>query len=182
MHAKMQDCKSSQRLVMEDMGGDGGGEEDEEEAESPVVGDEDGAVQEGEPYEADGQDLDFQRDGFMLTEVLDIRAKFGMLKKPVVETGRAAEEERCREKQQRCGREDGQEDAEYAQSEGQQPQSGEKQLHHFFAGFLDFFDLRLDSCIALRTFSLRAALLMPTVTLSNEPSSPFTNEVPRPLS
>ena len=42
--------------------------------------------------------------------------------------------------------------------------------------------LRLDSCMALRTFSLRAALLMPTVTLSNDPSSPLMKDVPRPCS
>ena len=46
----------------------------------------------------------------------------------------------------------------------------------------DLEDLRLDSWMALRTFSLRAALLMPTVTLSKEPSSPEMKEVPLPLS
>ena len=47
---------------------------------------------------------------------------------------------------------------------------------------LFFFDLRLLSWMALRTFSLRAALLIPTVTLSHDPSSPLMNDVPRPCS
>lgn len=51
-----------------------------------------------------------------------------------------------------------------------------------FGDFPDLRALRFDSWMALRTFSLRAALFMPTVTLSNEPSSPLMNDVPRPCS
>ena len=55
-------------------------------------------------------------------------------------------------------------------------------IYTYFTLFPDLRAFRFDSWIALRTFSLRAALLMPTVTLSNEPSSPLMNEVPLPCS
>ena len=73
-----------QGLVGKDVGCDCRCQKDEEEAEGPVLGYEDGAVQEGKPDHGDRNDLDLQRDGLMDHEVPDIWSKSRMVHQPVI--------------------------------------------------------------------------------------------------
>ena len=82
-----------QGLVGKDVDGDCCCQKDEEEAEGPVLGHEDGAVQEGEPDHGDRNDLDLQRDGLMYHEVLDIWPKSRVVHQPVIQSFMAAQEE-----------------------------------------------------------------------------------------
>ena len=82
-----------QGLVGKDVDGDCCCHKDEEEAEGPVLGHEDGTVQEGEPDHCDRNDLDLQRDGLMYHEVLDIWPKSRVVHQPVIQSFMAAQEE-----------------------------------------------------------------------------------------
>ena len=73
-----------QGLIGKDVGCDCRCQKDEEEAEGPVLGHEDGAVQEGEPDHGDRNDLDLQRDGLMDHEIPDIWSKSRMVHQPVI--------------------------------------------------------------------------------------------------
>ncbi len=99
------------------MDGDSGGDGKEKNAEGPVGGDEDGAVEEGEPDEGDGEDFDVEWDGLMDHEIGYVGAELGMVHEPVIKVLVAAEEEEGGEQEEGgCG-EDRQENAEDSQSQ-----------------------------------------------------------------
>lgn len=111
-----------QGLVRKDVGGDCRCQKDEEEAEGPVLGHENGAVQEGKPDHGDRNDLDFQRDGLMYHEVPDIWSKSRVVHQPVIQSFVAAQEKRGSKKQQWSRRQNRQEYAENAEPKGKYTQ------------------------------------------------------------
>ncbi len=123
-----------QGLVGKDVGCDCRCQKDEEEAEGPVLGHEDGAVQEGEPDHGDRNDLDLQRDGLMGHEVPDIWSKSRMVHQPVIQSFMTAQEKRGSKKQQWSRRQNRQEDAENAKSKGKDTQDYQKPPHEQQSG------------------------------------------------
>ena len=123
-----------QGLVGKDVGGDCRCQKDEEEAEGPVLGHEDGAVQEGEPDHGDRNDLDLQRDGLMGHEVPDIWSKSRVVHQPVIQSFMATQEKRGSKKQQWSRRQNRQEDAENAKSKGKYTQDYQKPPHEQQSG------------------------------------------------
>lgn len=73
-----------QGFVGEDVDGDSCGDGHEEETEGPVPGYEDGAVEQGQPENADGDDLDLQGNGLVLQEVGDVWTEAWMVHEPVI--------------------------------------------------------------------------------------------------
>ena len=104
-----------QSLVGKDVNGDGCCKQDEEQAESPMLCNEDGAVEQRNPDHADGQDLNLQRDGLMYHEVLNVRSQFRMVHQPVIQSLVTTQEKRRREQKQRSGGQHRQEYAQYRQ-------------------------------------------------------------------
>ena len=98
------------------MNGYADGKQDKEEAESPMLGNEDGAVEQRNPDHADGQDLDLQRYSLMYHEVLNVRSQFRMVHQPVIQSLVTTQEKRRREQKQRSGGQHRQEYAQYRQT------------------------------------------------------------------
>ena len=100
------------------MNGDGCCKQDEEQAESPMLCNKNGAVEQRNPDHADGQDLNLQRDGLMYHEVLNVRSQLRVVHKPVIQSLVTTQEKRCREQKQRSGRQHRQKYAQYRQPKG----------------------------------------------------------------
>ena len=79
------------------MDGYADGKQDEEEAEGPMLGNEDGAVEQRKPHHADGQDLYLQRNGLMYHEVLNVRSQLRVVHQPVIQPLVTTQEKRRRE-------------------------------------------------------------------------------------
>ena len=111
------------------MDGNADGEQDEEEAESPMLCNKNGAVQQRKPHHADGQDLYLQRNGLMYHEVLNVRSQLRVVHKPVIQSLVTTQEKRCREQKQRSGRQHRQEYAQYRQTKGYKSEKNKQPLH-----------------------------------------------------
>ena len=104
-----------QSLIGKNVNGYADGEQDEEQAEGPMLGNEDGAVEQRKPDHADGQDLDLQRDRLMYHEVLNVRSKLRVVHKPIIQSLVTTQEKRRREQKQRSGGQHRQEYTQYRQ-------------------------------------------------------------------
>ena len=69
------------------------------------------AVADSQPNEGYGVDLCVERDGTMYAEILDMFAEEAVVKQPIVQAVRGAKPEPCSEQQQRCCRQQRQEDS-----------------------------------------------------------------------
>ena len=118
-----------QSLIRENVNGYADGEQDEEQAEGPMLGNEDGAVEQRKPHHADGQDLYLQRNGLMYHEVLNVRSQLRVVHQPVIQPLVTTQEKRCREQKQRSGWQHRQKYAQYRQPKGYKSEKNKQPLH-----------------------------------------------------
>ena len=89
----------------------------EEKTEKPVLSDEYRTIQKGQPDHAYCDYLYLKRYGLIFHEIADIRAELRMVQQPVIELSIAAQEKGGCKKQKRRRRQDGEENAEDAESQ-----------------------------------------------------------------
>ena len=111
------------------MNGYGCRKENEEQAEGPVFCHKNRTIEQSHPNHTYRYNFDFQWDRLMHHKISDIWAKPWMIQEPVVQSLMAAQEKRGSKKQQWSRRQNRQEYAENAESQGKDTQDYQKPPH-----------------------------------------------------
>ena len=75
---------SPERLEMQDIGRNACRQQEEKRLQNPMIEEENDGMKDGNPNERDGNNLDPQRNGLVLTEITDIRSELRMIQQTIV--------------------------------------------------------------------------------------------------